>query len=181
MEDNKQLENVKDSKIDESVNSGDSNHENKPEEEPKFTQAEVDRIIKERLEREKRKREEALERERQEAEKKRLEEQQQYKELYEKLQAELAEKEAKALEASKRAFMAQAGYSEEQINRYAKFITGSNEDEIKASLDELKADIPPKPTYVDPSVMNPRVHTPKQESGYDYGKSLYERIRGKKR
>jgi S-adenosylmethionine:diacylglycerol 3-amino-3-carboxypropyl transferase len=180
MEDNKQLENVQ-NEINESVNSGDSNHDKKQEEEPKFTQAEVDRIIKERLEREKRKREEALERERQEAERKRLEEQEQYKELYEKLKAELAEKEAKALEASKRALLAQAGYTEGQVNRYVKYITGNTEEELKASLEELKADIPPKTAYVDPSVMNPRVHTPKQESGYDYGKSLYERIRGKKR
>lgn len=181
MEDNKQFENAQDSKVNESVNSGDSNHDKKPEEEPKFTQADVDRIVKERLERERRKREEALERERKEAERKRLEEQQQYKELAEKYKAELEKKEAEALEANKRAMMAQAGYTEEQINRYAKYVVGSNEDEIKASLEELKADIPPKPAYVDPSVMNPPVHKPKQESGYDYGKSLYERIRGKKR
>jgi hypothetical protein len=180
MEDNKQLENVQ-NEINESVNSGDSNHDKKQEEEPKFTQAEVDRIIKERLEREKRKREEALERERQEAERKRLEEQEQYKELCEKLKAELAEKEAKALEASKRALLAQAGYTEGQVNRYVKYITGNTEEELKASLEELKADIPPKTAYVDPSVMNPPIHKPKQESGYDYGKSLYERIRGKKR
>lgn len=181
MEDSKQLENVQDSEVKESVNSGDSNHDKKTEEEPKFTQADVDRIVKERLERERKKREEALERERQEAEKKRLEEQQQYKELAEKLKAEIAEKEAKALEASKRALMAQAGYTEEQINRYSKFVTGTNEDEIKASLEELKTDIPPKPSYVDPTVTNPPVYYPKQESGYDYGKALFNRIRGKKK
>ena len=181
MEDNKQLENVENKEVSESVNRGDSNHDKKQEDEPKFTQSDVDRIVKERLERERRKRKEALEKERQEAEKKRLEEQQQYKELYEKLQAEIAEKEAKAIEAIKRALMAQAGYTEEQINRYAKYVTGNNEDEIKESLEGLKADIPPKPAYVDPSVINPPVHKPKQESGYEYGKSLFERIRGKRK
>lgn len=180
MEENKQLENVQNSEMKESVNSGDSNHDKKPEEEPRFTQEDVNRILDERLKRERRKREEALERERQEAEKKRLEEQQQYKELYENLKAEIAEKEKKALEASKRAFMAQAGYTEEQINRYAKFVVGNSEEEIKEALEALKADIPPKPAYVDPSVMNPPVHPPKQESGYEYGKSLYEKIFGKK-
>lgn len=174
MEDNKQLENIKNNEMKESVNSGNSNHDKKAEEEPKFTQADVDRIVRERLERERRKREEELERERQEAERKRLEEQQEYKQLYESLKAEM-------LEAKKAALMAQVGYTEEQIKRYSKYVTGSNEDELKATLEELRADIPPRPQYVDPAITNPPTYKPKQESGYEYGRVLYERIRGRKR
>lgn len=179
MSDNKeiQIENNEMNEVIENKNGDDSEHRNKAEEkreEKMFTQADVDRIVKERLERERRKREEALERERREAERKRLEEQQEYKKLYESLKAEM-------LEAKKEALMAQAGYTEEQIRRYSKYVIGDSEEELKASLDELKSDIPPRPQYVDPAVSNPPTHRPAQKSGYEYGKELFERIRGRKR
>lgn len=60
-----------------------------PQAEPTFSKAEVERIVKDRLERERKKAEEAAAKAAAEAERKAAEEQGEYKKLYEKLQSEL--------------------------------------------------------------------------------------------
>jgi hypothetical protein len=157
-----------------------------PEPEPKatpegadktFTQEEVDKLIKERLVREKRKAEEKAEEARKEAEKKALIENEKYKELYETLQQDLAEQKALALTAKRDALLAQAGYDAEQIKRYAKFVEGTNEEELVASIDELKVDLPPRTKGVDPTGNNPRKQDPKPTDQYEAGKARIKRLR----
>lgn len=161
--------------------------EPKPEDEKTFTQADIDRIVKERLDREKRKRDEALEEERRKAEEQRLAEEGKYKELYEKLQAELADREKKAEEArketlktKKESLLTKAGYSEDQVAKYLKYIEGESDEDIQASLDALKADIPPK-KYVDPSAGNGKKHEPKKQDLTDKGREAVKRLRAKGR
>ena len=73
------------------TNGGD---QQKPAEEAKFTQADIERIIAERLDRERKKAEEKAAKAQAEAEAKALEEQKQYKELAEKHAARIAQLEA---------------------------------------------------------------------------------------
>lgn len=158
-----------------------------PEPEPKttpegagktFTQEEVDKLIKERLVREKRKADEKAEEARKEAEKKALIENEKYKELYETLQQDLAEQKAIALTAKRDSLLAQAGYTAEQVTRYAKFVEGTNEEELLASIEELKVDLPPKgTTYVDPTGNNPRKQDPKPTDQYEAGKERIRKLR----
>lgn len=134
--------------------------ENTPKEEKKKVefspeqQAEVDRIIRDRLAREKKKREEAEEKARLEAERKQLAEQEQYKELAEKLQKELDGYKNQALETKKDLLLANAGYSEKQVEKYRKYIVGETDEELEQAVKALVEDIPPKPKYVDPSPGN---------------------------
>lgn len=150
--------------------------ENKPEEKT-FTQAELEEIITKRLERERKKRDEAVQKERDEAERKKLEEANEYKELYEKSQAQLTEYQAEILTAKKDAMLAKAGYNDEQIAKYRKYLEGSSEDEINASLTQLIADIPPKFNGVDPSAGNTPKQPPKQTDLHEEGQSLYQRLK----
>lgn len=144
-----------------------------------FTQEDVERIIKERLARERRKAEEKAEQARKEAERKALEEQQKYKELYEALLQDLQAEKQHALQAKKEALLAQAGYTQEQIERYAKYLEGETEEELQTALETLKQDIPPKgATYVDPAIKgNGAKQPPKQQDLYEYGKTLFERLK----
>lgn len=144
-----------------------------------FTQEELDAIIQDRLARERKKAEDEKQRERDEAERKRLEEQEQYKELAQKLQQQLDEQKAEALKAKKTSLIASAGYSEDQIDLLAKLVEGETEDEIKASIDSIKATLPPKPKHVDPSAGNGRKQTPSKRDGEDVGANAWERIKGK--
>ena len=149
--------------------------ENKPE--TTFTQAEVDEIIAKRLAREKEKAKAAAEAARQEAEQKQLEEQEQYKELYEQKQRELEQLKADALTAKKDTMLAKAGYTDEQIEKYRKYLDGDTDETLSASLEELKADIPPKQVYVDPSASNGKRDKPETTDLKEAGKSLYQRLK----
>jgi len=144
-----------------------------------FTQEDVDRIVKERLDREKKKREEAVKKEREEAEKKLLEEQAQYKELADKYREELEAIKAEALTAKKESILAKAGYSDEQAKLLSKLLEGETDEELADSLKTLQATIPPKQTYVDPSVGNGEKEKPEQKDGTDIGKSMFERLKAK--
>lgn len=151
------------------------------EPEKRFTQADIDRIVKERIDRERKKAEEKIEAEREEAERKKLEEQNEFKSLYEKAQADLAaiqrEAETAKLESLKTNLLVNAGYTGEQLERVRKYIVGTDEETLKASLDEVKADIPPKSTGVDPSVNNTQKQTPPPQDLTEYGGSVYERLK----
>lgn len=144
-----------------------------------FTQEDIDRIVKERLDREKRKREEVIQKERDEAERKRLEEQGEYKELADKLQAELDAIKGDALKAKKEALLVKEGYSEEQIGVVAKLLEGETDEELQASLDEVKVAISPKRNYADPSAGNTKKNDPKPTDLTDKGRSAVRRLREK--
>lgn len=145
-----------------------------------FTQEDIDRIIKERLEREKKKRDEALQKEREEAERKRLEEEGKYKEVAEKLQAQLNAIQGDALKAKKDALLAKAGYTDEQIAKYLKYVDGTTDEELAESVKALIADIPPQTkTYADPHVNNGPKNEPKKTDLQEKGKTMYQRLKEK--
>lgn len=153
------------------------------EPEKRFSQAEVDKFIKDRLERERKKSEEQAAKIREEAERKKLEEASEFKELYEKSQAELADIRKQAeqtkIDSLKTNMLVSAGYTGEQLERVRKYIVGANEDELNASLEELKQDIPPKSGGVDPSVSNPQRQQPQPKDPSEEGRSLYQRLKAK--
>lgn len=147
-----------------------------------FTQEEVDALIRERLAREKRKAEEKAEEARKEAEQKALAEQGKYKEMYEQLQKDLEEQKAQAILHRKQALLVAEGYTKEQAEKYVKFIEGTTEEELTASITAFKEDVPPKGgTFVDPaSAGNTQKQEPTPSSAYDEAKELIKRLRGKK-
>lgn len=144
-----------------------------------FTQEDIDRIVKERLDREKAKRDKAVQKEREEAERKRLEEEGKYKEIAESLKSELDAIKGDALTAKKQALLAQAGYTAEQIDKYAKYVEGENDEDLKSAVEALKADIPPKPAYADPSAGNGQKQEPKKTDLHEKGKTMYQRLKEK--
>lgn len=145
--------------------------DDKTDEEKAFTQAEVDRIVKDRLARDRKKQKE-------EEELKQAEEQGKYKELYEKTQEQLAEITRKSLLDSA---LLKAGYTEDQIERYSKYIEGEDESEINESVQELVKDITPGNSKEqlgdDPSPYPAQRKDPAPKDGLEYGKQAYERIR----
>ena len=149
-------------------------------EEPKFTQADLDRAIGERLAREKAKSDKAIEDAQAEAERKRLEEESEFRTLYEaeKVAREQVEAQVKAneLTAKKQALLIEAGYSADKLTDVLGFITGDDEDAITASVERFKAVAPPSPTYVDPGAGNGARKTPEQKEITDYGRELYDRV-----
>lgn len=151
------------------------------EPEKRFTQEDIDRIVKERIDRERKKAEAEIAKEREESERKKLEEQNEFKSLYEKEKAEkeavLKEAEATKLESLRTNLLVNAGYTGEQLERVRKYIVGADEDALKASLEELKQDIPPKSGGVDPNVNNPQRQQPQQKDLADEGRSIYDRLK----
>lgn len=147
-----------------------------------FTQAELEGIVKERLAREKRKADEKAEEARKEAERKALEEQGKYKEMYEQLQKDLDAEKANAVGTKKQALLIAEGYTKEQAEKYVKFIDGTTDEELTASIEAFKGDVPPKgATYVDPAgAGNTLKPNPTPTSAYDEAKDLIKRLRGKK-
>lgn len=122
-----------------------------------------------------------IEEEREEAERKKLEEQEEYKELYERALAAAEKQKAEAIDVRKESLLAQAGYTEEQIEVLKGTVAGETSEEITKSVEELTEVIAPqkKQTYVDPSPMGGTRQDPKPEKGEGLGRSLYERVMGK--
>jgi len=122
-----------------------------------------------------------LEKAKEDGERKKLEEQNEFKTLYEKAQAELAELQSKAAEAQletlRTNLLVNAGYTGEQLERVRKYIVGADEDALKASLEELKQDIPPKSGGVDPQVGNNPKQPPQPKDLTEEGKSAYQRLK----
>lgn len=67
-----------------------------------------------------------------------------YKAEIEKLRTETEELQKRGIAARKQTALLLAGYSSEQVARYAEFVTGETDEEIKASIEGIKRDIPPK-------------------------------------
>lgn len=159
--------------------------ENKPEgsngEEPKFTQAQLDAILSDRLKRERDKREADEKKAREEAERKRLEENNEFKSLADKYREELDALKEDARKAKKTALLVKAGYSDEQVERYAKFVDGDTDEAMAAAVEQLKQDVPPTPKYVDPSAGNSTKQTPAPKDKEDKGRELFKRLKGEGR
>ena len=146
---------------------GTKNGKGDSDDEPKtFTQEELDRILAERLARDRKKREE-------EAEAKRLEEEGKYKELYEATQKQLvATKKAELLK--------DAGYTKEQADLFVNLVTGETDEELTASVEKLKEANPPvQRDYVDPSTGNSRKQEPPKKDASEAGKTLFQRLKEK--
>lgn len=152
-----------------------------PEPEKTFTQADLDRIVTERLARERKKFEDEKTAAQEEAERKQREQNEEYKTLYESAQTELdrVRNDAKTAElgALKTRLILAAGYGADQLDRVSKYVTGEDEDAIKASIDEVKADMPPKAIGVDPNPNNGGKPNPKPGDLTDVGKAQYDRLK----
>lgn len=143
----------------------------------KFTQAEVDKIVGERLARAKKKAQE-------EADEKAALEAGEYKELYEKAIADAAAKdaehEADKLNRLKTDLIVAAGYGSEQAALIKKLVDGEDADAIQKSIEEVAKAFPVKDDgndFVDPSLGNGHRSKPTPQKDSEYGKSLYDRIK----
>lgn len=146
------------------------------EAEKKFTQADLERMIGERLARDRKKQSE-------ESEKQRLLDEAKYKELYEAseaekvaMQTEIANAQADQLKTN---LIVAAGYPVDKVEFIKSIVSGSDEAEIIAALDIVMKNVPPTPSYVDPNPGNGHRVPPTPQADSDYGKSLYDRIKKK--
>src|SRR5699024_4617273 len=104
------------------------------------------------------------------------------------LQAKIDEVDAKieqyrinAVEARKVQAMKEHNYSDEQIEKYVKFIKGSTTDEIDMSVLQLSQDITPSIYYADPSPFNGAKAKPVAKDYTEIGRKAFERIKDKLR
>lgn len=151
-----------------------------------FTQAELDAIISDRLARAKKKQDDAEQAIKDAAEKKRLEEQGDFKALadarqleVDRLQALIDSQTADVLQAKKESLLSKAGYKDDQIEVFVGLVTGETDDELKASLDRIKAVSPPAKGYADPGTGNGRKDEPKKKDLHEKGKTAYQRLKEK--
>lgn len=138
----------------------------------------INQLIRERLDRDRKKREK-------EAELKRLEEQNEYKQLYEQLKEDYAklqdEIKAKTVDGLKTDLLVKAGYAPDQLEFVKNILRGETEEEIQAEIAEVKKHVPPKKQAADPHPGNPKKEQPAPKGLEDKGRSLYERIKSKRR
>ena len=148
---------------------------------PTYTQADIDRIVGERLAREKQKADKAIEEAKAEAERKRLEESNEFKALYEAEKASREQIELQMrnneLHAKKQSLLLEAGYPADKLADVLGFITGDDEETVKASVERFKSVAPPTPAYVDPAAGGSGRQQPEQKDGTEIGKAMYERIK----
>lgn len=146
-------------------------------EEKKFSQADVERMIGERLARDRKVRED-------EAEKQRLLDDEKYKDLYEKSEADkqaLLDKIKQAeTDRLKTELVVGAGYPTEKVDFIKSILHGEDAESLAAALDVLKTNFPPQPTYGDPNAGNGHRQDPAPIKDTEYGKSLYDRIHKRK-
>jgi len=136
-------------------------------------QTEMNRVIAERLARQQAKFDAEKAATDTEAQRIQLEQKEEYKVLYEKAQAELVRVQGDVkvaqVDALKTQLLVKAGYAADQITRVGKFVSGDDEEALQASIDEIKADIPPKVSGVDPNPGNGKKNEviPKADGGYE--------------
>ena len=150
---------------------------------PTYTQADIDRIVGERLAREKQKADKAIQDAKDEAERQKLAEEGKFKALYEaeKQARENLEQERQAerLHTTKQSLLLEAGYPADKLADVLGFITGDDEETVKASVERFKSVAPPTPAYVDPAAGGGGRQQPEQKDGTELGKAMYERIKNK--
>lgn len=137
----------------------------------------INQLIKERLDRDRKKREK-------EAEQKRLEEQNEYKKLYEQLKEEYEKLQddikAKTVDGLKTDLLVKAGYAPDQLDFVKSILRGETEEEIQAAIAEVKKHIPPKKQAIDPHPGNSKKEQAAPKGLEEKGRSLYERIKSKR-
>lgn len=138
-------------------------------EQPKFTQADLERIVGERLAREKAKTQKQIDDAKAESERKKLEESNEFKTLYESVQAELAQErqqaQAERLNAKKQSLLLDAGYPADKLADLLDFVTGADEEAVKASVEKLIRVAPPKAPPIDPQGGRGQRQAPQQNDG----------------
>lgn len=147
--------------------------------EKRFTQAELDKIIADRLAREKKKAED-------EAERKRLEDEGEYKELLQKAKEDLADKEAEIAARDRKdsinTKLAEKKLSAEDIARYSKYVETLviGGKEIDDAVEEVYGDfvVAKQSEYGDPSGGFGEGKEAEPKSSTDFGKELFKRVRG---
>lgn len=150
---------------------------------PTYTQADIDRIVGERLSREKQKADKAIQDAKDEAERQKLAEEGKFKALYEaeKQTRENLEQERQTerLHTTKQSLLLEAGYTADKLADLLDFVTGDDEEGVKASVEKLVRVAPPKAPPVDPAVNGGNRQQPEQQDGTELGKAMYERIKNK--
>lgn len=125
---------------------------------PTYTQADIDRIVGERLAREKQKADKAIQDAKDEAERQKLAEEGKFKALYEaeKQTRENLEQERQTerLHTTKQSLLLEAGYTADKLADLLDFVTGEDEEGVKASVEKLVRVAPPKALPIDPSTNN---------------------------
>src|SRR5690625_4526549 len=117
-----------------------------------------------------------IERAQEEAKRKELEETEQYKELYEQALKQAEQAKQEALATKKSAMLAQAGYDDEQTKLLTKLVEGETDEEISESIKLLKATIPAKDNYGDPSAFNGAKEKPKTVDAEEVGRNAVSRV-----
>ena len=84
-----------------------------------------------------------------------------------------------AVQARKEQAMRRFNYSDEQIQKYVKFIEGDTADEIDRSVLQLSKDIAPNNYYGDPSINNGAASKPKAVDKKEVGRNAVKRILNK--
>lgn len=152
---------------------------------PTYTQADIDRIVGERLSREKQKADKAIQDAKDEAERQKLAEEGKFKALYEaeKQTRENLEQERQTerLHTTKQSLLLEAGYTADKLADLLDFVTGDDEEGVKASVEKLVRVAPPKAPPVDPAVNGGNRQQPDQQDGTELGKAMYDRIKNKLR
>lgn len=144
-------------------------------------QAELNRVVAERLARQQKKFDDDKAAAETEAQRIQREQNEEYKALYETAQAELVRVQGEAktaqIDALKTQLLVAAGYSAEQIVRVSKFVSGDDAESLQASIDEVKADIPPKAGGVDPNPGNGRKSDPLPTDPAAIAKARIDRLK----
>lgn len=158
------------------------------DDEKRFTQAELEDILKDRLAREKKAREDDKKKAEDEAERKRLEEQGEYKTLLDGAREELANKEAEIAEKNRRdsinAKLEAKGLGPEDVTRYTKYVeklVGSDDEDeqIDGAVNEVYNDfVATKQSQSgDPSAGFGDSKKPEQQGADEFGRSLYQGLK----
>ncbi|UOQ86200.1 hypothetical protein [Gracilibacillus salinarum] len=107
------------------------------------------------------------------------EEQPNYRELFEQLQANIDADKQQATKDKKRKALTDAGYTEEQADKYLPKVVGDTSQEFKESVEILKEDIPPTKKYVEPSLGNGKQNQPKKKDKAEIGREAVRRLKAK--
>ncbi|UBH21882.1 hypothetical protein LAU42_08890 [Macrococcus armenti] len=153
------------------------NEPDKQEVEKKFTQEDIDRIVKERLARAKKDADEA-------AEKARLEEQGQYKELLDKANEEIeslrAEKAKAEREQSINSKLLAKGLTSEEVIKYSKYVDklAETDEELDTAIEDVYNDFvaAKQAAYKDPNAGFGGKKETEQKGDDEVGRELFNRL-----
>lgn len=107
------------------------------------------------------------------------EEQIELKAKIDEIDAKIEQYRVNAVQARKEQSMRRFNYSDEQIQKYVKFVEGDTADEIDRSVLQLSKDIAPNNYYGDPSINNGAASKPKAVDKKEVGRNAAKRILSK--